>query len=145
MVLLHGFASSIYTWKDVLPALARDHDVVALDLPGFGESDQPADLDGALFPALVLGLMDRLGLARAALVGNSLGGAIAVAVAAARPERVTALVLIDSAGFNFAAEDRPWVLRVAGGTAGTASWSACRSGGSCCGSGLRQVFYDPGW
>ena len=39
VVLLHGFASSVYTWKDVLPVLARDYDVVALDLPGFGESD----------------------------------------------------------------------------------------------------------
>ena len=44
VVLVHGFASSLYTWKDVIPALAASHDVVALDLPGFGESDQPADL-----------------------------------------------------------------------------------------------------
>ncbi|HEY6552768.1 MAG TPA: alpha/beta fold hydrolase, partial [Vicinamibacteria bacterium] len=44
VVLLHGFASSIYTWKDVLPLLAPDHDVVAVDLPGFGQSDCPPDL-----------------------------------------------------------------------------------------------------
>ncbi len=41
VVLIHGFGSSIYTWKDVLPLLAADHDVVALDLPGFGASDLP--------------------------------------------------------------------------------------------------------
>ena len=64
VVLVHGFASSLYTWKDVIPALAAGHDVVALDLPGFGQSDQPADLSFEDFPRAVLGLMDRLGIER---------------------------------------------------------------------------------
>ena len=51
VVLLHGFASSIYTWKDVIPALAVHHEVVALDFPGFGWSDQPADLSFDSTPA----------------------------------------------------------------------------------------------
>ena len=91
--MLHGFASSIYTWKDEIPALARDHEVVALDLPGFGWSDQPADLSFALYPRVVVGLLDELGLARASLVGNSLGGATSVDVAVHHPERVLSLVL----------------------------------------------------
>ena len=66
VVLVHGFGSSLYTWKDVIPALAAGHDVVALDLPGFGQSDQPADLSFEDFPRAVLGLMDRLGIAKAA-------------------------------------------------------------------------------
>ena len=66
VVLVHGFGSSLYTWKDVIPALAAGHDVVALDLPGFGQSDQPADLSFEDFPRAVLGLMDRLGIGRAA-------------------------------------------------------------------------------
>ena len=76
VVLVHGFGSSLYTWKDVIPALAASHDVVALDLPGFGQSDQPADLSFEDFPRAVLGLMDRLGIERRpSLVGNSMGGA----------------------------------------------------------------------
>lgn len=107
VVLVHGFGSSLYTWKDVIPGLARDRDVVALDLPGFGLSDQPADLSVDDLPRAVLGLMDRLGIERAALVGNSLGGATAVLVAAEQPGRVLALVLVDPAGFNLDPADQP--------------------------------------
>ena len=113
VVLVHGFGSSLYTWKDVLSALYPAHDVIALDLPGFGESDLPADLSFEELPAAVLGLMDRLGLERAALVGNSMGGAVVAVVAAERPERVNALVLIDAAGFNLAPEDQPALVRLA--------------------------------
>src|SRR5260370_9951610 len=71
VVLLHGLASSIFTWKDVMPALARSRTVVALDFPGFGESEQPRDLEFGLYPEIVLGLMDRLGIARAPLCGTT--------------------------------------------------------------------------
>lgn len=107
VVLVHGFGSSIYTWKDVIPGLALEHDVVALDLPGFGQSEQPADLSFRDLPSAVLGLMDHLRIERAALVGNSMGGAAAVIVAGTHPERVTALVLVDAAGFNLGGPDRP--------------------------------------
>jgi len=112
LVLLHGFASSIYTWKDVIGPLAHDHDVIALDLPGFGASDQPADLSYEHFPRAVLGLLDRLGVERAALVGSSMGGAVAVLLAARAPERCERLVLIDAAGFNLDPADRPAVVRL---------------------------------
>jgi len=118
VVLVHGFASSLYTWKDVLPGLARAHDVVALDLPGFGASDQPGELSFEDFPAAVLGLMDALGIDRAALVGNSLGGATVAVVAVRHPGRVSALVLVDSAGFHLADADRPAVVRLAMSPAG---------------------------
>ena len=112
VVLVHGFASSLYTWKDVLPALAAAHEVVALDLPGFGASDRPPDLSFEDLSAAVLGLMDRLGIERAALVGNSMGGGVAAVVAAERPQRVSALVLIDAAGFALAPEDQPGMVRL---------------------------------
>ena len=118
VVLIHGFGSSIWTWKDVIPDLARDHDVVALDLPGFGASDQPRDLSFASLPRSVLGVMDALGIPRATLVGNSLGGATSVDVAVHHPERVLSLVLVDSAGYNLAAGDRPFFVRLAGSRAG---------------------------
>ena len=114
LVLLHGFASSIYTWKDVIPALARTHDVVALDLPGFGASDQPPGLSWEDLPRSVFGLMDRLGIPRASLVGNSLGGAVAVMLAVDRPDRVERLALVDSAGYNLDPADRPLLLRLVG-------------------------------
>lgn len=141
VLLLHGFASSLYTWKDVLPALAAGHDVVAIDLPGFGGSSIPRPLQGASYPGVVLAVMDRLGLDRAALVGNSLGGSVAVGVAGEHPERVDRLVLIDSAGFNFQAGDRPWMLRLlaAPGVGGMAERMPVRR--RLVAAGLRQVFF----
>src|SRR5262245_48131303 len=94
LLLVHGILSSIYTWRDLLPLLAREHDVVALDLPGFGASDLPADLSGTSYPRVLLGLMDQLGLPRVSIVGHSLGGAVACLLAAERPERVERLALI---------------------------------------------------
>jgi pimeloyl-ACP methyl ester carboxylesterase len=141
VVLIHGLGASIYTWHEVLPALARDHDVVALDLPGFGGSDLPLPLRAELFPRVVLGLLDRLGIARASFVGNSLGGAVAVTLAAAHPERVLRLVLIDAAGFNLSPEGRPWLLRVGAGPAG-AGLERLPFGRSLITLALRQVFDD---
>jgi pimeloyl-ACP methyl ester carboxylesterase len=120
LILIHGFASSIYTWKDVIPDLARDHDVVALDLPGFGGSDVPRGLSFPMLPRSVLGLMDALAIPKATLVGNSLGGATAVALALDQRERASGLVLVDSAGFNLAASRRPFFVRLAGSRAGRA-------------------------
>lgn len=141
VVLVHGFASSLYTWKDVLPALAAGHDVVAIDLPGFGGSSIPRPLAGASYPGVVLAVMDHLGLDRAAFVGNSLGGSVAVAVAAEHPERVDRLALLDSAGFNFRVSDRPWILRLiaAPGVAAVAERVPVRR--RLVAAGLRQVFF----
>jgi len=141
VVLVHGFGSSLYTWKDVIPALAASHDVVALDLPGFGQSDQPADLSFADLPRAVLGLMDRLGIERASLVGNSMGGAAVALVAAERPERVDALVLIDAAGFNLGASERPRMVSFA--MSGAGSLLARLPGKRVVvEASLRQVFHD---
>lgn len=142
LVLLHGLGSSIYSWSEVLEGLARHHDVVAVDLPGFGFSDQPEDLAFGRLPRAVLGLMDRLGLEKASLAGNSLGGAVAIVLAAERPERVDRLVLIDAAGFNFAPEDRPAIFRFVSAVPGillerlpVRRWLTRAA--------LRQVFLDP--
>ena len=140
VLLLHGITSSLYTWKDVLPALAAHHDVIAVDLPGFGDSAVPSQASGDLIVRSVVGLMDRLGIERASIVGNSLGGAIAIAIAARRPDRVDRLVLIDPAGYNFAAADRPLLLRLAGALpAPVLEAVPVRPMVSL---GLRQVFHD---
>jgi pimeloyl-ACP methyl ester carboxylesterase len=142
VLLIHGFASSLYTWKDVLPVLAASHDVVALDMPAHGESDVPGEMRAALFPQVAVGLMDRLGLERASLVGNSLGGAVAVAVAAHHPTRVDRLVLIDAAGYNFAQQDRPWILRLAGATRGGTVLERLPVQRRLATTALRQVVHD---
>jgi pimeloyl-ACP methyl ester carboxylesterase len=141
VVLVHGFGSSLYTWKEVIPALAAAHDVVALDLPGFGESDRPADLSFEDLPRAVLGLIDRLRIARASLVGNSLGGATAALVAAENPGRVSALVLIDSAGLDRGPSERPRLVRFVMSPAGS---MIARLPGKrlVVEASLRQVFHD---
>src|SRR5262245_14812760 len=141
VMLLHGIASSLFTWKDVLPAVALDHEVVALDLPGFGGSDVPEAISVDRLRAAVIGLMDRIGIGRASLVGNSLGGATAALVAAHDPDRVERLVLIDAAGFRMSPQSRPWLLRAGAGTLGALIASMPRPR-PIIAIGLHQVFYD---
>jgi pimeloyl-ACP methyl ester carboxylesterase len=142
VVLLHGFASFLYTWKDVMPALAERHDVVAIDLPGFGASDQPADLTFDVLPRAVLGVMEEIGWSRASLVGNSLGGAVALVVAARHPDRVERLVLVDAAGFNLRPADRPAMVRLVSHPAAEAVVSRLPLRRLLVTLGLRQVFAD---
>jgi pimeloyl-ACP methyl ester carboxylesterase len=142
LILLHGLASSIYTWADVIPALAEDHDVVAVDLPGFGGSDIPEELSSSVYPATVLALMDRLGISRATLVGNSLGGSVAVVLAARHPERVRRLVLIDAAGFNLDPSRRPLILRLIGFAPVPAALDALPIRRRVVTAALRQVFHE---
>jgi pimeloyl-ACP methyl ester carboxylesterase len=94
LVLIHGYLVSHRSWELVLEMLAEDHLVVALDLPGSGESDRPADYPYTVhaFAHTVGGLLDGLGISRAAVMGHSMGGAVAMALAAGRPELVTRLV-----------------------------------------------------
>jgi pimeloyl-ACP methyl ester carboxylesterase len=139
-LLLHGIASSLYTWKDVLPALAAHHDVIAMDLPGFGDSAVPPHATGDRVLRSVVGLMDRLGIARASIVGNSLGGAIAIAIAARLPDRADRIVLLDAAGYNFALADRPLLLRMAGAI--PAPVLEALPVRPMVTLGLRQVFHD---
>jgi pimeloyl-ACP methyl ester carboxylesterase len=143
VILLHGFGSSLYTWKDVLPGLQSTHDVLALDFPGFGQSDQPAGLTLDLLPGVVLALMDQLGWPRATLVGSSLGGAVAAILAGERPERVDRLVLIDAAGFNLSPENWPAVVRLITGDGFAAIAERLPMRRVLVTLALRQVFYDP--
>lgn len=106
LVLLHGFAASTYSWREVMPPLAEVYRVVAFDRPAFGLTDRPlpGDFPNGVNPYtaeaqadLTVGLMDKLGIDRAVLVGNSAGGTIATYTALRHPERVQALILVDAA------------------------------------------------
>ncbi len=105
LVLLHGFLVSHWQWRHVIPTLAQTYDVIALDFPGFGESDRPrpADFhyDPPAFMDAVLGAMDALGIERATLAGHSMGAAVALYAAARRPERVEKIVAIDAVCYPF--------------------------------------------
>jgi len=113
IVLVHGFASSTYTWEAIVPYLCeRGYHVFALDLKGFGWSDKPADAayDPVSLMQEVNTWMDARGLTQAVFVGNSLGGAIAALMALEHPARISKLVLIDAAGYPMKS---PMIIRLA--------------------------------
>ena len=101
VILLHGFGSSLDTWEPWAKALSARYRVIRFDLPGFGLTgpDPTGDYSDARTLKVIAGLMDQLGVDRAAMVGNSLGGRIAWMFAARFPARVTRLVLISPDGF----------------------------------------------
>ena len=101
LVLLHGAGDNSLDWRWVLPVLARKHRVYAPDLPGSPDSARPAaDYSPAFFERFVAAFVDALGIGRATFIGNSLGGLVALRFALSEPARVTALVLVDSAGLG---------------------------------------------
>lgn len=105
LMLLHGFAASTFSWREVMEPLARQHTVFAFDRPAFGLTERPlpgewrgeSPYGSRAQVAQTVGLMDRLGIERAILVGNSAGGTISVLTALEHPHRVQALVLVDPA------------------------------------------------
>jgi len=112
VVLLHGFCCSSFTWREVIPDLARRHRVIAPDLPGFGYTERPSTPQAYRFTGLgrtVTALLDRLELPSAHLVGHSMGGALALWVAERHPERVRSLTLVATATPDGLVERRhPW-------------------------------------
>jgi pimeloyl-ACP methyl ester carboxylesterase len=99
VICLHGLGSNKASFFETVAALAPECTVHALDLPGFGASDKPARgaYNARWFGAAVLGYMDSLAIDRAHLVGNSMGGRVAIEVAFDEPERVASLSLLTPA------------------------------------------------
>ena len=99
IVLVHGLGDSAEGWAGVLPALARDHRVIVPDLAGFGRAPIPPEgMHFSVLTAYFSDFLAALGVGRAVLVGNSLGGAVAMRHAARHPERVARLFLLNTAG-----------------------------------------------
>jgi len=96
VVLIHGLGATKASFFDTAAALAQDHRVHAIDLPGFGSSSKPlnARYTARWMADNVIALLDTLGIERARFVGNSLGGKVALEVALAAPERTVALGLL---------------------------------------------------
>ncbi len=121
LILLHGFLSSTFSWRDVQASLSAHGRAVSFDRPAFGLTSRPAagswtgtnpySLAGQA--ELTVALMDHLGLDNAVLVGHSAGGTVALLTALEYPERVSGLVLVDPAVY---VENRfpgwmAWLLR----------------------------------
>jgi pimeloyl-ACP methyl ester carboxylesterase len=99
VVLIHGWNGSTFSMRYAIPELAQRHRVIAIDLLGYGFSERPQDGDYSVagLGTLVARVMDALGIERAAVLGHSMGGAIAMWFAIHYPERVERLMLVDSA------------------------------------------------
>jgi pimeloyl-ACP methyl ester carboxylesterase len=104
-ILLHGFGASAFSWREVMEPFSELGRVIAYDRPAFGLTSRPMPGDWAdenpyspeAQAAIVIGLMDALGIEKAWLIGNSAGGTISVYTALTYPERVGGLILVDAA------------------------------------------------
>lgn len=119
VVFLHGLGANWQNWLENLPAVARHRRAIALDLPGFGASEMPADrISISNYARIVEELCSRLELGPVALVGNSMGGFVAAEVAISYPERVERLILAAAAGISVTnAYRRPTVTAARASTA----------------------------
>lgn len=107
VLLIHGSGPGVSAWANwrlTLPALARTRRVIAPDMVGFGFTDRPPGIVYSMdtWVRQALDVLDALNIARADVVGNSFGGALALALAARHPQRVRRLVLMGSVGVPFA-------------------------------------------
>lgn len=110
ILLLHGMAGSSQTWRSVIRPLSRKYRVIAPDLLGHGSSAKPrSDYSLGAFAVLLRDLLDELGVARATIVGHSLGGGVAMQFVYQHPDYCERLVLIGSGGLG---PDVGWTLRL---------------------------------
>jgi pimeloyl-ACP methyl ester carboxylesterase len=101
LVFIHGLSGCWQNWLENIPHFARFRRVIAPDLPGFGESPMPAEEISINFYAKVVDeLLDQLGIEKAAVVGNSMGGFVGAEMAIELATRVSELVLVSAAGLT---------------------------------------------
>ncbi len=99
VVCVHGLGATKASFLPTVAALADHHRVIAIDLPGFGESDKPisAPYDAPYFARAVTALLDRMEIERAHLIGNSMGGRVSIEVGLLTPERTGKIALLSPA------------------------------------------------
>lgn len=148
LVLLHGTSASLHTWDGWVAALGAERRIIRFDLPGFGLTgpDPAHDYRMDRYAQFVLATLDRLGVQRFALAGNSLGGQIAWTTALAAPDRVASLVLVDASGYPMAldrgSDEVPIGFRIAAtpGLNRVMEWTLPRG---LVESSVRNVYGDP--
>ncbi|WP_137144576.1 alpha/beta fold hydrolase [Mycolicibacterium sp. CR10] len=110
LLLIHGMAGSSDTWRAVIPQLSKKYRVVAPDLLGHGQSAKPrSDYSLGAFAVWLRDLLDELGVSRATVIGQSLGGGVAMQFVYQHPDYCQRLVLISSGGLG---PDVGWTLRL---------------------------------
>ncbi|MGH2941779.1 MAG: alpha/beta fold hydrolase, partial [Solirubrobacteraceae bacterium] len=101
LIFIHGLSGCWQNWLENIPHFARDHRVIAVDLPGFGQSEMPAqDISISGYADAIDALMTELGIDSAQIVGNSMGGFIGAELAIQHPARLERLVLVAAAGLS---------------------------------------------
>lgn len=172
LVFVHGLSGSWPNWLEQLPVFGGrngdtgqgaastefgSHRAIALDLPGFGRSPMPPDgkVSIAWYADLVDALLEQLGVERAAVVGNSMGGFIAAELAIRHPQRVERLVLVSPAGLSTYGDPRiarylPWARRMERSVAAYGAWIASHSDAITRRPVLRNAFFGmivphPSW
>lgn len=110
LLLIHGMAGSSETWRAVIPQLSKKYRVVAPDLLGHGQSAKPrGDYSLGAFAVWLRDLLDELGVTRATIIGQSLGGGVAMQFVYQHPDYCQRLILISSGGLG---PDVGWTLRL---------------------------------
>lgn len=138
VILLHGIGSCVETWTYNINVLAQHHRVYAVDLVGAGRSDKPPATYSLTYLAqFVKDFMDALSIEGACLVGNSLGGGVALQFALNFPQKVEKLVLVNSLGLG---KEITFTLRLATLPFVGKLFSPTRSGTALA---LKQTVYDP--
>jgi pimeloyl-ACP methyl ester carboxylesterase len=113
IVFIHGFSSSLFTWRECLAPISTQYRVFALDLKGFGFSGKPqSDYSIGEYVDFVIHFMDAVGLEKATLCGNSMGGNIAWRAALQYPKRVDRLILVDSSGYASPHSGVPFIMKL---------------------------------
>lgn len=109
IVLLHGSNADLYTWRPWVEDLKTTHRVISFDQVGHGLTgpDPAHDYSRANFTADIAEVLDALGVERAIIAGNSMGGIHALSFAVSYPERVSGLILVDGSGAPLPKEDKP--------------------------------------
>jgi pimeloyl-ACP methyl ester carboxylesterase len=103
LIFIHGLSGCWQNWLENIPFFAREHRVIAVDLPGFGESEMPVEpISISGYAATIDAVMQELGIDSAQVVGNSMGGFIGAELAIRFPPRVERLVLVAAAGLSTA-------------------------------------------
>ena len=105
LVLVHGYLASAYVFRDVYSALIKHHRVIALDLPGFGDSDKTSpstvNYDRPFFAKTVWHLLDELDIHDPIiLLGHSMGGAVVTQMALEQKDRIRQLIMLDAMGIE---------------------------------------------
>jgi pimeloyl-ACP methyl ester carboxylesterase len=113
VVCIHGLGATKASFLTTIAEISGERKVIALDLPGFGDSEKPlgAAYDAPYFAGAVVGLLDVLGIEKAHLVGNSMGGRVSIEIGLLYPERVRSMALLAPALAWLRDRRWRWLLR----------------------------------